>query len=290
MTRKPLFHGLYSVKEYIEESKQEETQGTAVRLIRPDMRSGNIRFQHSMLSDENPARLKFSLSLDTEMEFESRQSALPRKRWFAPRIPKALKKITEHFILTSCHASELHALYLLERKRYKGPLLILGHAREIERELKHNLFLSAPSMLHDEVSDYFDRQDPERFSFMIEALAGNAPITLGIIECWLRALGHLQDERAMQLHPANELLNDNRMYLLTREPSIQKMYRFRKLRNAATHDDIAEGQVDEFFQVTYSLPSFRRWVDDDFKIPETVSAGFFSDYLSSGHRPLGPRL
>lgn len=290
MTRKPLYQWLYSIQEYSEESKQEEIQGTAVKLSRKDKRDMLMRSKQVLFPQELPPTLDFNKSEMTLLEVAMDKAEVVYHKGYAPPADDPSTKIEAHFMFTACHPAELVALYQLESNSYKGPLLILGHAREIERELKHNLFLSAPSFLHDEVSDYFDSQDRERFSFMIEALAGNTPITLGIIECWLRALGHLQDERAKALHPIHDILNNNRMYLLTREPTIEKMYRFRKLRNAATHDDVAEGQVDEFFQVTYSLPSFSKWVDDDFQIPETASPGFFSDYLATGHRPFSQRL
>lgn len=277
---------LYSLKEYIEESKQEENSGTVVILPSrtAQKEAEDIRFQV-------PESGKLEESFDFILSKESVEDDYP----FFDALPCEIEinrfpldpqtRITDHFRWTQCDPKELHILYQLERQPYKGPLLVLGHAREIEKELKHNLFLDAPPYLHADVAQYFEQLDAQYFAFMLDALSGKSPATLGIIENWLKALGNMQRDNAIPLHSKYELTQNGSLQVLTRENSIENMHRFRKLRNAATHGDIGEEQVDEFFQATYYLASFSKWVDEDFHIPEEGAPGFFSDYLAAGRSP-----
>lgn len=287
MKENPLVKWLYSLKDYLEESVQEEKLGTSI-FLKDKPRSFRVR-SHVDLHTSEESNDRYILSREhQELPLADQESDLDLSGPMVPSDP--LDRIRDHFHWTQCDPKELHTLYQLERQAYRGPLLVLGHAREIEKELKHNLFLDAPPHLHVEVSQYFEQLDPHYFAFMLDALSGKSPATLGIIENWLKALGNMERDDAMTLHSKYLLIRNTSLQVLTRENSIEKMYRFRKLRNAATHGDIGEEQIGEFFEVTYCPPSFSKWVDDDFHIPEEGTPGFFSDYLAAGRSPYSGKL
>lgn len=278
---------LYSIKEYMEESKQEENLGTAIFLKKKRLaldRNSTMEFRVGSHEVKESISRKI-ISSDHQEEFLLPSQANLLEHHVKVFSADPLERIMDHFRWTQCDPKELYTLYQLESQAYKGPLLVLGHAREIEKELKHNLFLDAPPYLHADVAQYFEQLDAQYFAFMLDALSGKSPATLGIIENWLKALGNMQRDNAIPLHSKYELTQNGSLQVLTRENSIENMHRFRKLRNAATHGDIGEEQVDEFFQATYYLASFSKWVDEDFHIPEEGAPGFFSDYLAAGSSP-----